>query len=1006
MFCNTRFVYLLLFFGFLVTSCRNEGPPSGGGLSPGEALSSLEVAEGFQVELIASDPLIADPVAMEVDEYGRIYVVEMHGYPLDKSGSGTVKLLTDSDGDGVMDESQVFAGDLQFPTGVLRWKKGILVTDAPNLLYFEDTDGDGRADVRDTVLTGFALGNPQHNMNTPMLGIDNWIYLSNEAAGVASVYTEEFSDLGTEVRYPGVDGAPVLPPNGGGRRVRLRPDRHGLEMLSSAGQFGHTYDSWGRQFLVSNANHIYHEVFQARYLDRNPGLLIPGTTVSVSDHGPAAEVYPITVNPEHQLLTDLGVFTSACGITSYQGGLFPAPFDSVVFVAEPVGNLVHADLLQESGATFTASRVYEKAEFLASRDPWFRPVNHYVGPDGALYVVDYYRRVIEHPEWMAEGAAESQNLYDGTDKGRIYRITPKGTPSADWAGRMALGDATDDELVAYLSDKNLWYRRTAQRLLVDRNSKAAIPLLRAMLGSPAASGRLHAAWTLEGLDALAEDDVLRLLKDPVAGIRENGILLAESYLSSGPVLEALAGLQGDDNERVRFQLLCTLGGVDDAAVREVCASMLFAGLGDPWLQYAALSARNPDYNGLLNKAIKGYDGGNPAYADLIQRVASMSVHKARLEHIKVLINRSLQTGGADGAWQAALLRGLAQQGGRHTGSAQLDGERRQLVQAIYGHRYESVREASLDLLRRIGLPGDGSVKPVLEQSVALLGDAGAEEHLRIRAIEFVAMASPEAASERLPALLESTAPVDVQRVALRTLGQQGGTEITSWLIGRWGSLSPALREETIGILFAGEARITQLIEALEQGVIDPSAVEWGRQVGLMAQGNDELRRRARQIFTSHTDDADKKATFDSYAQVLDNSGDRERGQAVFQRNCAACHQIDGKYGTAYGPDLATIRNRTPEAIMKDVLAPNLSIADGYDLWEIRMTDGEIRRGIIGSETPTSITLRVYNREDEMISRQEIASMKSMAMSLMPSGLEYQITAEEMNDLLTFIKKLD
>lgn len=1002
-FKNLIIIGIICLYG--LSSCDRR--PQAGGLSPKEALGSFELAEGFQIELISAEPLISDPVAMEIDEYGRMYVVEMHGYPLDKTGSGNVKLLTDSNGDGVMDGSQVFADDLKFPTGVMRWKKGILVSDAPNLLYFEDTDDDGRADIRDTLLTGFALSNPQHNMNTPMLGIDNWIYLSNEPAGAASVFVEEFSDLGTEVRYPGAAGAPVLPLNGGGRRVRLRPDRRGLEMLSSAGQFGQTHDRWGRQFLVSNANHIYHEVIQAAYLDRNPHLLIPGTTVPVSDHGPAAEVYPITVNPEHQLLTDLGVFTSACGVTAYQGGLFPAPFEDVVFVAEPVANLVHADLLREFGATFTASRVYEDKEFLASRDPWFRPVNHYVGPDGALYVVDYYRRVIEHPEWMAEGAAETQNLYDGIDRGRIYRITPTGTPPAGWTKGMALGDATDRELVAYLADKNLWYRRHAQRLLIDRNSRDAIPLLRDMLGSAEDAGRLHAAWTLEGLNALGEDDILGLLKDSVAGIRENGILLAEAYLASETILEGLMDLQQDKNDRVRFQLLCTLGDADTPAAREARESMLFSGLDDPWMQYAALSARTPDYAGLLHTAIRNHQGDEQAYSGLIQRVASMSVATASLDEIKKLINKALNThDGSEGVWQAALLRGLSQQGGDHTGSPRLESERGQLARAIYGHRYEGIQAASLDLLRRIGLPGDGSVKPVLERSMALIGDTAADARLRIRAIEFLAMASPETAVKKLPGLLNPGEHTDVQRVALRTLGHQGGTEITAWLIGRWGSLSPAVREETIGILFAGEARITQLIEALEAGTIDASAVGWGQQVGLMAQGNEELRRRAREVFAPEPGNVlEKENTSAKYENALNNAGETGKGLLLYRQHCSACHQIGGDYGTAYGPDLATIRNRKPEAVLKDILDPNSSIADGYDLWEITMNNGEIRRGIIGSETPTSITLRVYNKEDEVISRQEIAAMNSLAMSLMPSGLEHQISAEEMNDLLTFIRKL-
>lgn len=1005
MFRFQQLVYIPVCLALCSSCAENSG--SQGGLTPADALASFEVADGFQIELIASEPLIADPVAMEIDEYGRMYVVEMHGYPLDKSGSGKVKLLEDRDGDGVMDESRVFADNLQFPTGVMRWKNGILVSDAPNLLYFEDTDGDGRAEVRDTVLTGFALSNPQHNMNSPIFGIDNWIYLSNEPAGIASVYTDEFSDLGTEVRYYGVDNSPILPPNGGGRRVRLRPDEKGLEMLSSAGQFGHTYDRWGRHFLVSNANHIYHEVFQASYLHRNPALLIPGTTASISDHGPAAEVYPITINPEHQMLTDLGVFTAACGIISYQGGLFPEPFDRVVFVAEPVGNLVHADKIQDSGASFVASRVYERAEFLASRDPWFRPVNHYVGPDGALYVVDYYRRVVEHPEWMAEGAAETQDLYEGIDKGRIYRITPTGTPPADWTRGFDLGDATDAELVNYLGHKNNWYRRHAQRMIVDRGNKDVANVLRRALESVEETARLHAAWTLEGLGALEERDVLRLLNDTVAGIRENGILLAESFLDSQEIRNALFNLQDDANGRVRFQLLCTLGELNDDVAVRVREKLLFDGLDDIWMQYAALSAHSPDYTSLLNTAIRNFKHDSHAYVGLIERLASMSVTTASITEFKAMINKALtaQTG-TDGAWQAALLRGLSRQGGEHTGSAGLESERRALMLALYDHRYEHVRAASLDMLRRVGLPSDGSVEAVKDRSLAMMVDPNADANLRIRAIHFIALASPEMAMEKLPGLLEPGEHTDVQRVALRVLGWHGGTDITAWLLERWASLSPVVREETIEILFANEPRIEQLIAALEQGVIDKSAVVWGRQVGLMAQGNDNLRRRARRIFATETTDAEKMATLESYRSKLNNTGDVKKGALLYETHCSACHQIGGEYGVAYGPDLATVRNRKPEAVLLDVLDPNTSIADGYDLWEITMAEGEVKRGIIGSETPTSITLRVYNKEDEVISRQAITGMASMAMSLMPSGLEYQISPEEMNDLLTFIKKLD
>ena len=383
------------------------------------ALQTFELEDGFQIELIAGEPLISDPVDMEIDEFGRMYVVEMHGYPLDLSGSGKIKLLSDTNGDGIMDQSTVFAENLVLPTGILRWKNGVLVTDPPNVYYLEDSDGDGKADIKEIVLTGFAVSNPQHNVNSPRLGLDNWIYLGHEPAVSTNTFQELLGDRGSEVHFPAKPEGVRLSQNAGGRSVRFRPDSFELEVLASRTQFGHTFNKWGHRFVINNNNHIIQDVIPAKYLNRNPYLLVSQSTESISDHGNAAEVFPITKNPEHQLLTDLGVMTSACGITTYLGGAFSSEYDKAVFIAEPVSNILHIDLLSDNGTLFKASRQHPDKEFLASTDSWFRPVNMYIGPDGAIYLLDYYRQYIEHPEWMAEEVVNSGALYNGTDKGRI-----------------------------------------------------------------------------------------------------------------------------------------------------------------------------------------------------------------------------------------------------------------------------------------------------------------------------------------------------------------------------------------------------------------------------------------------------------------------------------------------------------------------------------------------------------------------------------------------------------
>ncbi len=996
------FIYCI----FLFSGCNNSKHQ----LPDTEAIiSTFEIAEGFQIELMAVEPLISDPVAIEIDEKGRMYVVEMHGYPLDKSGTGNVKLLTDTNGDGTMDHSETFASDLKFPTGVLRWKKGILVTDPPNVLYFEDTNGDGKADIRDTLLTGFALSNPQHNFNTPILGIDNWIYISNEPAVTAKVYTKEFSDLGSKVQFYGKPEGPVLAQNARGQRIRMKPDQMKLEETSSRSQFGQTYDQWGRQFLVSNANHTFQEVIQASYLNRNPNLLISHSTENISDHGNAAEVYPITVNPEHQLLTDLGVFTSACGSVAYSGGLFPSQYENTIFVAEPVSNLIHVDKITETGASFTASRLFEKKEFLASKDAWSRPVNHYVGPDGALYVVDYYRRIIEHPEWMGEDVIQSGTLYDGIDQGRIFRITPKGTPPAQWTTNLDMEALSDQELVDLLGNSNAWYRRNAQRLLLDRGNARIIPNLKEMVqSSPSALGRMHAAWTLEGMDALNVDLVRTLLRDPVAGVRENAILLSESYLEDAELQTALLALRSDDNARVRFQLLCTLGSINTPDVNETRNAMVVNDVKDYWFQIAALSSEYPQLDKLLEMSIKNYNIDKNAYQEFIKRIVSMISAQNDLKNIQNLIHSSL-------TWRdmntqelpAAILQGLVQ-GRRNVDyrSPAFEPERNLLLGSVITHSSESVRRASLSLLSHMGLPKGATTQKAIERSVQLLKNEEADEKDRVFAIQLLGLSGDDQSYGLLQGLLAPKESIGIQRTSLQAMYKLKGLEFVHYLIDHWSSLAPGLRDEAVRMLLSGEESIRLLVEALEKGLIDPSAIQWQQQVGMMAQANDELRKRSRNIFSQEVTDEDKKALIEKYQKATDPVGDPIKGLAVFKAQCGICHQIGGKNGTAYGPDLATIQNRTRASILKDILDPGLSIADGYDLWEVTLKNGDTKQGIIGSETSTSINLRMLGREDEVISRGDIEKIQAKNISVMPAGLENQIGVDDMTNLLAFIKKIN
>ncbi len=977
-----------------------------GPVLPGDALSTFELEPGFKIELLASEPLVADPVDMEIDEYGRLYVVEMHGYPLDKSGSGVIKILSDTDGDGKMDKSTVFADGLVLPNSIMRWKKGLLVTDAPNVLYLEDTNGDGKADIRDTLLTGFALSNPQHNLNSPLLAMDNWIYLAHEGAVATQTYTKEFGDQGTEIYFPAQPKAPRLAKNASGRSVRFQPDSHLLETTSSNTQFGHAFDAWGHHLLVSNSNHIFQEVIAAPYLKRNPHLLAPDATQSLSDHNDAAEVFPITKNPERQLLTDIGVITSACGLTDYQGGIFPAPYDQASFVAEPVSNLVHVDKLTDKGASFVASRIRPNKEFLASTDAWFRPVNMYVGPDGALYVVDYYREIIEHPEWMGEDVVKSGRLYNGHDRGRIYRISPQNAGGPDWTKGLALGDAPVEKLVEQLANTNGWWRGNAQRLLVDRHDKNSVAPLVRMADNPVSpQGRLHALWALEGLHELKPGLIEKALKDPVPGIRENAIKLAELHLPDTPGLAtALLSLRDDAGAKVRFQLLCTLGSVNSPAARKVSNALLFKDIDDQWVQMAALSASSSQTSTLLDAVLDHYRSEGLAWSSLTERLSAMIGAGESPAMIHRLIEKALSRGaGRLTGWPSPLLEGLAQGLKAKKSRASLSpGDESAMVSAFFDDSSERLREAAFDVLKAIDIKNKPLLKKSIGKAVQSAGDPHQPDNKRVEAIGFLALVNPVDQTALLEGLISPREPSSIQTAALRTLSEVPGKAVSLYLLKQWSGLTPEIQDAAMNTFLLSEERISLLLDAIEGDKVNPASVGWERSVGLMAQPNLVLRAKARMLLTKS--DAESIKVNATYQQALTLKGDPEKGRAVYLRNCSKCHQVRGGSGIKFGPDLGTIHNWSAEAIMANILSPNLSISSGYDLWAVELNNGQSFQGIISSESATAITMTNAGREVRTINRSDIKSLKAQNMSSMPPGLEKQIDQQQMADLLAFLKQ--
>jgi putative membrane-bound dehydrogenase-like protein len=934
-----------------------------GPLAPKDALRTFKVAEGFRVDLVAAEPDTLDPVAFAFDEDGRLYVAEMADYPLGPP-SGRIRRLEDTDGDGRVDRSTLFVEKVGYPKGVMPWRGGVLVPAAPDIFFFKDTDGDGKADVREVVFTGFAEGNQQHRVNGLQFGLDNWIYGANGDSG-GNIRRGDQPDA-RRVSIRGTD-------------FRFRPDYSGFEPVAGHAQFANTFDDWGNRFINNNSNHVIQPILPLHYLARNPHFSASSVQDMISDHGAAAKVFPISALQQRP--NDPGAagnFTSACSVTIYRGGAFPEEYRGNAFVCEPVHNLVHRDVLvPRGGAAFAARRAVEGAEFLASTDNWFRPVNLQVGPDGALYVVDMYRAVIEHPQWIPLELQKRWDLRAGSDRGRIYRVAPEGLKGV----RPRLGSATAAELVAALEHPNAWWRTTAQRLLVERREKGASEALRALAReSRLPQARLHALWTLQGLDALDDGQIARALGDSEPWVRVHGLRLAEPRLAaSAPLRDAVAALRRDDSPHVRFQLAFTLGELREDRALDGLAGLLVRDGEDRWLRAAVLSsipggaarllarlrATAPDY---LEKPA-------PGALDALRQLAELAGASRREEQVVEWLR--IVAGDAEGAparWRLVALSALG----------------------------PSLRRWGVGLEGLLGKSGTASK---VSEWTARLADTAADGARdvpeRVNAIDLLALLPTSETAARLERLIRPQEPQEVQAAVVRALFAAPGNPAAARLLDGWTRYTGAVRRELLAQAFARPDQVGPLLERLEKGEIRVVELEPHHRDALLKNPSGAVRERARKLFESKGSREIETMIEGLYAKVGALKGDAAQGEKVYMSNCASCHRLHGQ-GFEVGPSLSSVAGRDKRALLTDILNPNRAVAPQYQVYVVKTPTQEMVSGVISAETPTSLTLRRAAGEQTTILRRDIVEIKAWPASMMPEGLENNITPQGFADLLEFL----
>ncbi len=967
---------------------------------PAEAEKSFEVLHGFRMELIAAEPHVASPVDLAYDEDGRAYVVEMRDYPYPEEKNaeptefpGKVRMLVDTDGDGRLDRSTIFADSLAWPTSVACWKGGVFVAAAPDIWYFKDTDGDGRADIRRKVFTGFGRYNVQAIMNNLRWGLDNRLY--GAAAG-----------NGGTVRHAERPGDP--PVSLARRDFVIDPVSERLEATSGGERFGNSFDDWGNRFVCNIRNPVQHVVLEQRYLARNPLLVVPRTIHDCAESGDQLRVFRLSPPEPWRLfraqrwavegaalprseLIGAGYWTSSSGVTIYRGGAYPPEFLGNAFIGEVAGNLVHRQVLTRDGVTFRSERADADTEFVRSRDNWFRPVNFVNAPDGTLHVVDMYRETIEHPWSIPDDIKSQLDLSSGMERGRIYRLAPPGfiTPKPP-----KLSEATTAQLVAHLASPHSWWRETAQRLLVERQDKAAVEPLRTLVQqreNPVA--RLHALYSLAGLDALSAGDLSIGFADESeahAEVVRHAILLAERLYPELLDPARLQVLAQHPVGSVRLQTALVLGSVKEAGASLAWQRLAASDADDPWMR-AALVAADRDWSDV-----------------------------ARFDKSEFgRLTAAKQRGRSELARQCALLVGLnrdSEQARRlltnlQNAAADLPDE---LTFAYLSGLGEGLsrRKGSLSELVHEG-PAAEWVKEYAQAAAKGATDDTAPTERRIAALELVSVFGWSEARPAILASLSPTAPRELQRSALGLVGRFPEPEVADELVRRWKQFPPPLRDEAVGVLLARAAWNAALVAALEQAAIPVSQIAIPHRARLAALPDKTLVERAQKALAAVAlgPRSEVVARYERAfglvgagatkpSSVL--SGDAARGRMVYRRECASCHKLAGE-GFDVGPSLATIQHRSPQEILIHVLDPNREVSPNFLEYTVRLTDGRVLAGLIISETDAGITLRRAENREESLLRSEIDEIAASGKSLMPEGLEQKISEQEMADLIALLR---
>ena len=943
---------------------------------PAAALETFTVAPGYSIEQVAAEPLVHSPVAVDYDERGRMFVVEMIDYSEQENDHlGAVRMLEDRDGDGRYDTTTVFAKGLSWPTGVLCYDGGAFVCAAPHIWYLKDTDGDGAADERRVVFTGFGRSNVQGLVNSLRWSLDCRVHGATSSSGAKVTRPDDLAFAAVTLNGRDFSFDP--------RRLDLRPE-------SGCLQHGMSFDDWGRKFVSGNSQPLEMVFFEDRYAARTPFHAMPPSRGSIAVGGGAAEVFRASpVEAWRELRTKMrmanpklgpvegggraaGYFTGATGVTACRGDAYPDEMRECLVVGDVGSNLVHRERLSARGPFLEARRIDQRSELVASSDIWFRPAQFANAPDGTLHILDVYREVIEHPKAFPPEIKQQLDLTSGQNRGRIYRLVPDGYRQQPQPNLAALSTA---EIVRTLEHRNGWHRDTAARLLYERRPADAVPELeRLVRGSSLPEGRMHAMYVLAALDRLTAATVLHALGDAHPRVREHAVRLTERHAGDISLLDALVELAADADPRVRYQLAFSLGEFPSSPVRDRALADLARRDGaGAYPRAAILSSLSEGAARVLAALVEPRDSDGLATDP--QMIESLGFHlgrQAKPEDAGAVEQAVISLGGPGAVSAQRLLVGY------FSGRAKAT----QSNAASLSPALVAARSALLDTARSTAL------------------DDGAAEGQRVAAIRRLSLGTFAESRAAFDVLLESRQPQPLQSSAVDAVVATGAAEAGAWLLERWATMSPKVRAAAAGVLFTREPWVVALLDAVEAGRA-PLADFDAAQVRQLAGRPEPAIRERYERLSARVATSPRQEVLAAFQPALAMSGDPEQGKAVFAKNCSQCHRVDG-VGYEIGPNLAAFKTRGAEAILLNMLDPNREVNPLYVNYVAVLNDGRTLTGMVTEETATSITLKRGENASDTVTRSEIESLSSTGRSIMPEGLEQQIDRQGVADLLAYL----